>query len=429
MSESETPAGTTDYTREQGHDQAPKVPNADAAGRLPGERTLVEGLLHYLGIILRYKWLVLGITAAAAIGSVVYALISLALPPEQSPLPNYYEANAVLLQQRAGTTDSVSATIMSSLGVEPTRAGIDYGQIALAVLNSRDFIDRIVDQNRIVERYDIRDMLRTQSRRIVLGGSRFSYNARTGMLEIAYQSIDPEFAAQMVDSFVNELIRWFATRVGTDRLLAVQTMEEKMREVEERIHDIESEIEEFQLRYGVLRVEEIAQTQTELISGLQSQLLSLDLQISNRQEVSRIEGDPQLLTLRSQRQNILNLMARIRSGYTGGSELLPPREQLPALAAEYARLQMDRDIQARIYQALTERYEVARLTADTDPAFTVLVPVEVPEEKSGPRRSELVMTATGGGFLGSIVLALLIHGLRVILRDPEKRRLLKEAKE
>ena len=427
MSHTEGPAGDRQETRAEAQDAAVRKPEASA--RVPGERTLVEGLLHYLGIVLRYKWFVVGVTAVAAIGSVTFALISLRLPPGQSPLPNYYEANAVLLQQRAGTSDSVSATIMSSLGMEPSRGAMDYGQIALAVLNSRDFVDRIVEQNRIIERYGLEHNARTWSRRLVLGASTFSYDPRTGMLGIVYQDIDPEFAAQMVDSIVNELIRWFAARGGSDRLLAVQTMEEKLLEVEDRIREIEGEIEEFQRRYGVLRVEEIAQTQTDLIAGLQGQLIALDLQISNQEQVSRLESDPELVSLRAQRQNVLNLMDRIRSGYTGGREQLPPREQLPGLAAQYSRLQMDLEIQGRIFQALTERYEVARLTADTDPAFTILVPVEVPEEKAGPSRAQLVMATTAGGFFGSIVLALLIHGLRAILRDPEKRRLLKEAQE
>ena len=427
MSQTEGPAGDREETQRREPDAQPQ--RYAPPGPQPGGRTLVEGLFHYAGIVWRYKWFVFAVTAIAAIGSVTYAIISLRLPPEQSPLPNYYEANAVLLQQRAGTSDSVSATIMASLGMEPSRGGMDYGQIALAVLNSREFVDRIVEQNGLIERYDIQDMVRTRSRRIVYASSDFSFDPRTGMLQVVYRDISPEFAARMVDSIVNELILWFAARGGSDRLLAVQTMEEKLLEVENRIREIESEIEEFQRRYGVLRVEEIARTQTELLSGLQSQLIALDLQISNQEQVSRLESDPELVSLRAQRQNVLNLMDRIRSGYTGGGDVLPPREQLPGLAAQYSRLQMDLEIQGRIYQALTERYEVARLTADTDPAFTILVPVEVPEEKAGPRRSEFVMAATAGSFFGSIAIALILHWLRKVLRDPEKRRLLKEAQE
>ena len=409
-------------TESTARDQAPRTPGPVSEG----ERTLVEGLLHYVGIVWRYKWMIVGVSTAAAIGSVVFALISLRLPPEESPLPNQYTANAVLLQQR-GTSQSVSDTIMASLGIENGSGGLDYGQIAIQVLNSRDFIDRIVEQNGIIEKYEIQDKVRTNSRKLILANATFGFEPRTGMLTVAYQDIDPEFAAQMVDSIVTELLAWFASRGGSDRLLAVQTMEEKLSEVEGRIQQIENEIEQFQRTYGVLRVEEIAETQSGLLADLQSQLVAIDLQISNLEEVSRIENDPELVSLRAQRQNILNLMQRIRQGYAGGNELLPPREQLPGLAAEYSRMQMDLQIQQRIYEALTEQYEVAKLTADTDPAFSILVPVEVPEEKSGPSRSQLVMAVTGGGFAGSIFLALLIHGIRKLWSDPDKRRVFEEA--
>ena len=412
--------------QDQNRNTQPQTNPATSSRTVEGERTLAEGLLHYGGIVWRYKWMIVGVSAAAAIGSVVFALISLWLPPEDSPLPNQYTANAVLLQQRA-TSQSVSDSIMSSLGIEAGGGGLDYGQIAIQVLNSRDFVDRIVEQNGIIARHEIEDKVRTNSRELILTNASYSFEPRTGMLTIAYQDIDPEFSAQMVDSIVNELLNWFASRGGSDRLLAVQTMEEKLTDVEGRIQEIENEIEQFQRTYGVLRVEEIAETQSGLIADLQSQLVAIDLQISNLQEVSRIENDPELLSLRAERQNILNLMQRIRQGYAGGNELLPPRDQLPGLAAEYSRLQMDLQIQQRIYEALTERYEVAKLTADTDPAFTILVPVEVPEEKSGPSRSQMVMAVTGGGVAGSVFLALLIHGIRKLWSDPDKRRVFEEA--
>ena len=399
-------------------------PGAASASAPEGERTLLEGLLHYAGIVWRYKWMIIGITALAAVGSVAFSIVSLVLPPERSPLPNQYTANARLLMQR-GASDSVTAGIMASLGLDTGRSGgLDYGQIAMEVLRNRSFLDTIVDANDIVRKYGIVDMVRTNSRKVVLANSTFSFNDRTGILTIGYTDIDPEFAAQMTHSMVEELLAWFAERGGSDRLVAVQTMEEKLAEVEDQIQLLEGRIEEFQRTYGVLRVEEIAQTQSDLLAGFQSQLLQLDLQISNIREISNIENDPELVALETQRRNILALMNRIERGYTGTNELLPPRDQLPALAAEYARLQTSLEIQGRIYEALTEQYEVAKLTAETDPAFTILEPVEVPEEKSGPSRGQLCVYVTFGSFFGSIVLALLINVIRKIAADPSKRRYL-----
>ncbi len=389
------------------------------------ERTLTEGFLRFLSIVLRYRWFIGITTVLAAAGIVAFAIASIQLPPDLSPLPNVYTANARLLLHR-GADQNVSQSIMASLGVDGGGGGFDYGQIAGEVMQSRSFLDSIVEKNGIVEKYGIVHNQRTAARSIIAGRSAFGFNPRTGIFNIEYTDVDPEFAAEMVQSMVDGLLRWFADRGGSDRLVAVQTMEEKLGEVEERIRGIEAQIETFQRRYGVLQVEEIAQTQSQLLTQFQGQLLDVDLLISNQQRVSRMQNDPELAALRARRQNLLDLIQRIEGGYTGGTERLPPRDQLPALSADYQRLATELQIQNRIYQALTERYEVAKLTADTDPAFTILEPVEIPEQKSGPSRAELAASVTAGAFFGSILISLALHWIRSIRTDARKRRIFEE---
>jgi tyrosine-protein kinase Etk/Wzc len=360
-----------------------------------------------------------------AVGSVAFAIVSLALPPERSPLPNRYQSTASLLLQR-GANENMSAGVLASLGIQMpgSSGGFDYGVIALEVLRNRSFLDTIVADNGIVDRYEILEKIRTKSREVVLANSTFEFNDRAGILTIGYEHTDPEYATQVTQSMVDQLLGWFAARGGSDRLVAVETMEEKLTEVEDQISLFEGQIEEFQRTYGVLRVEEIAQQQSDLLGGFQAQLLQLDLQISNVRGTSNIENDPALLALQSQRQNILDLMSRIERGYAGTNDLLPPRDELPGLAAQYTRLQMNIEIQGRIYEALTEQYEVAKLTADTDPAFTILEPAEIPEEKSSPSRGQLCVMVTAGSFFGAIVIALFLNMIRNISNDPRKRQYL-----
>jgi tyrosine-protein kinase Etk/Wzc len=391
------------------------------------ETTLITSLLKYVAILLRYRWMIVGITIASAVGVLSFALLSLFLPPERSPLPNYYFADAQMLLSR-GSSQSVSASVLSALGVSIPGAGSgpDYGLIALEVLHSRSFIDAIVERNDLIDYYGISTELRAVSRDVVVSHMYVDFSDQTGILTIGYEDISPQFAAQVTDSIVNELLEWFADRGGSDNLLAIQTMEQKLQEVEQTISALEAEITSFQTRYGVLRVEEIAETQASLLSEFQAQLLEMDLQIRNLEEFSRIENDPELLALEAQRANVESLMRDIEAGYTGGAERFPPRSQLPALEAQQTRLQMDLEIQGRIYEALSEQYEVAKLTADTDPVFSVLQEVEVPDEKSRPSRARLSIVVTVGGFFFSIVLALLIHLVRGIVGDPDKRRILSE---
>ena len=123
------------------------------------ERTLLEGLLHYLAILLRYRWLIIGITGAVALGAVAFSVVSLLLPPEKSPLPNRYTANATLLVQK-GMGDNLSASILAALGIESqptdTALGFEIGSLLVLVLQSRTLLDKVIEEFHLVERYRFR---------------------------------------------------------------------------------------------------------------------------------------------------------------------------------------------------------------------------------------------------------------------------------
>lgn len=391
------------------------------------ERTLIEGLLLYLSILLRYKWLVIATTAAAAVGVLVFSIISLRLPPEDSPLPNYYRAYATLLVSEE-TGGSTTRAMLSALGVDmPGGGGMNYGQLAQQVLRSRSFLDEIVAEHDLIEKYDIRTEVRSSSRELVAGNMTVSSDSATSMLTVGYEDIDPEFARDVANSIVNKLQDWFRSRGGLTRMEELRSLEEKIAEVEEEIARLETEIQGFQREHGVLTVEEIADTQSSMLSDLQSQLVDLEVQIRNQETFSRIDDDPALARLRARKENVIQLIDQIESGYTGGARTMPARSELPQLALEFRRLQTDLEIQQRIYQAISEQYEVSRLTAESDPAFAVLELAEVPDRKAGPSRAQLSMTVTGIGFAAGVALAYIIHFLRMIWADPTKRRLITES--
>ena len=390
----------------------------------PQERTLVESALLQVSILLRYKWLIIGLTTLAAAGVLAFSIVSLSLPPEESPLPNYYEAYATLLiSEDAG--GSSARSMLAALGVTvPGGGSMDYGQVAQQVVRTRTFLDQLVEEHDIIERYGIEEEVRSSSREVILGSTTVDYQSQTRMLTISYRHIDPEFAAEMTNSIVNHLQEWFLDRGGLTRQRELQSLETRLLEVEEEITRLEAEIQAFQRSHGFLDITEIAARQSSMISDLQGQLVELEVRIRNQERFSRIEDDPELARLRAERNNVVGLINDIEDGYAAGGRAMPARSELPELAREFRRLQTDLEIQLRIYQAISEQYEVARLTAESEPVFAVLELAEVPDKKAGPSRAELSMTVTGMAFVGSIALAYIIHFLRGIWSDPAKKTLI-----
>lgn len=388
------------------------------------ERTLIEGILFYLSYLLRHKTMIISITLLAAVGSVVFALISLRLSPERSPLPNYYRAYAVLIVGQGHGADV--ETMLASLGFDIPlgRDDLNYGELGIRVLQSRPFVDEIVEEHEIVTRHEIEDKVKSSSRRVVLNNSDFNYDPRTGTLIIGYEDIDPEFAMNVVQSMVGNLQDWFRNWDGTSTQQQLSAMKQKIEEVSQEISRLENEIQAFQSKYGVMSVDQLAQAQTAMITDLQTQLIQTEVAIKNYSGFSNIE-DQELIQLRAQRESLQELIRQIESGQGTGGRQMPSREELPALAISYSHMRMSHEIQMRIYQNLQEQYEVQKLATSGESVFSVLEPAEIPDEKSRPSRGELCMIITLIGFFTSIALALIIDLVRNIKNDPEKRKLLK----
>ena len=384
------------------------------------ERTLLEGVIYYISILFKYKWLIIGITGVTTILVVAFSIITLALPPEKSPLPNRYEARATLIVQESETTglDSVVASLGLALpgGAEGGYGSLEYGQLAVMVLNSRIILDPLVKEFDIIERYGITENIRTVSRNAILNRAEFDYSRNTGVLTISYESIDPAYSSDMVNRMVELLNDWFLTRGGTTKQKQKELLENKLAEVSTEIADLENEIQDFQRRYGVLTVEELAATQSAVLSDLRAQLVLKEMEIKNYTQFSRIE-DPELLRLQSERDNIQELVEQ-NEGRFGGLDL-------PSLSLDFARMRMALDIQTRIFESLSEQYEITKLTLESEPVFQILELAEAPDEKTSPSRSKICMVATIVAFIAGVFLAFVLHSINQLRSDPSKLRRIK----
>jgi len=384
------------------------------------ERTLLEGVIYYISILFKYKWLIIGITGVTTILVVAFSIITLALPPEKSPLPNQYEARATLIVQESETTglDSVVASLGLALpgGAEGGYGSLEYGQLAVMVLNSRIILDPLVKEFEIIERYGITENIRTVSRNAILNRAEFDYSRNTGVLTISYESIDPAYSSDMVNRMVELLNDWFLTRGGTTKQKQKELLENKLTEVSTEIADLENEIQDFQRRYGVLTVEELAATQSAVLSDLRAQLVLKEMEIKNYTQFSRIE-DPELLRLQSERDNIQELVEQ-NEGRFGGLDL-------PSLSLDFARMRMALDIQTRIFESLSEQYEITKLTLESEPVFQILELAEAPDEKTSPSRSKICMVATIVAFIAGVFLAFVLHSINQLRSDPSKLRRIK----
>jgi uncharacterized protein involved in exopolysaccharide biosynthesis len=304
------------------------------------ERSLLDGVRSYLSILLRYKWLIIIITFLSTSAMVAFCVVSVILPPEESPLPNLYSAEAIILVQQNLQND-ISNTILEALGVSSESRGslsFDNGALVMEIMQSRTLLDRLIGEFDLSARYGITESIRGRTREAVTARCEFSYTRNTGVMKISYTDIDPVVSRNVVNRLIVLADDWFSLNRGQEKQKLQEMLDTKLTAV---------------------------------------------------------------------KKDIALLKYRLKT--------------LPDIDPNYSLYAAELDVQQRIYNTLSPQYEAAKLAPEIEPIFRVFEFAEVPDFKSGPRRGQYVLIASGLGFGGAYALALLLNILSTA-RDVKRRR-------
>lgn len=179
-------------------------------------------LFDLFAVLWRRKIMIIAITLIAAIGIVTYSIISIVLPPETSPLPNRYTSRALLLIDDKTSGGGGLASMMGNMGGLAALAGINVpitsslSDLAVFLVGTNTFLDTIVDEFNLIERYKIEKYPRTGSRKALRRNLRASFDDKSGVLTISFTDIDPVFAKDVVD-FTTSLLLGRIDELGLDK--------------------------------------------------------------------------------------------------------------------------------------------------------------------------------------------------------------------
>jgi tyrosine-protein kinase Etk/Wzc len=378
-------------------------------------KTRLDAIVKYLSTIWRYRLLIIIVTGVVTILVTAFCAISVILPPDKSPMPNLYQAQATILVQQ-NNQSNIADSIVGALGIAQSgdSSSIDNGDLIIEVFNSRMITDALIDEFHGRDSTSLGKGTKGISRIVMKSKIQFTYSKSTGAMKFFAQDADPVYAKNLVNKTVGLLESWFTQNRDLAKQKQRQSLEDKISEVKASIESLQKRLKSLQNKYGVLNVEELGQTQAASLANLRSQLILKDVEIKNYTSFSKID-DPRLEQLKEERQNLLDLIAQNQkklpetqdNGGASGSQMT-----LPDVAQEFSELTLELDIQQRIYNTLSPQYEAAKLAPESEPIFQVLELADVPDMKSGPQRPRIILGALAASFLGSIALSFLINAMR-----------------
>ncbi|AEE16365.1 GNVR domain-containing protein [Treponema brennaborense] len=315
-------------------------------------------LIDLFAVLLRHKALIISVTVTAALAVVIFSIVSLALPPDISPLPNEYTPSAHMLinDSSASGSGGLSAMINSSgLGSLASLAGVStssqsYSSLAVYLAGTNLFLDTIVDKFGFIELWQIKKSPRAESRKMLKNLLTASFDEKTAVFTISFTDIDPVFAQSVVNFAVDYMENRFL-EMGLDKnKLEKRNMEENL--------------------------------------------------ASSYDEIIRLQ------------KKIQELESSVSNGYTAAS--------IPAIMLDTSMLKLELAAQQEVYTQIKTQYELLKITmASETPVFQILERAEVPDQKSKPSRGMLCIIVTFAAFFLSVFLAFLLNAVDNIKKDPE----------
>jgi uncharacterized protein involved in exopolysaccharide biosynthesis len=317
-------------------------------------------LIDLFAVLWRRKVMIIAISLTAMVGVVVFAVISLKLPPETSPLPNEYTPKALMLINNSTSAGGAMASMLSASGLgglagfAGVSTGATFSDLAIFLLGTNTLLDTVVDEFDLLTRYKIETPQkeaghpRADSRKALKKKLTAAYDEKSGVFSISFTDTDPAFA----QGVVNFCVRYMDGRfndLGLDK------------------------------------------------NVIQKENLELNIANANR-EIQELERESRRLE----------------------TSVAPGRASIPAVTMELNRIAMELGAQRQIYAQLIARYEMLKVSmANETPVFQILEMAEVPDQKSGPGRGMLCIIVTFAAAFFSVFLAFVLNAVANVRQDPE----------
>lgn len=394
----------------------PRTANLDAASS-PDPRSSVcdpstgraPSILDYLEVIARHRRMILSITIVAAIISVVYSAL----------LPNVYTARTLILpaQEDKGLSSAMMAQLGGLAGIAGgTVGGATNADLFVSLMKSDAVKDPIIDRFKLLDVYG--KQYRTDTSKKLGMNSVISAGRKDGIITIAVDDTDPKRAAEIANTYVDELgklvVRLNVSGAGQNRVF----LEERLTKAKADLAKAADDLKSFQSLHKTMNLTEQATASIAGIAKLRAELASSEVQLNTLRR-THTETSQEVKNMAMTVAQLRGQVARLEGSGNGGA--IPTMGAAPALGEEYLRLMRQFKIQENLVELLAKQYEMTRINEAKDMApFQIIQRARQPELRSKPARAKIIVSVSIAFFLFSLLLAFAMENYH---RMAEKNKL------
>ncbi|MBT0653151.1 GumC family protein [Geomobilimonas luticola] len=380
-------------------------------GQEAGQRPNVT-FLDYLIVLLKWKRLIVWITAGAVVLSAIVSLL----------IPKIFKAEARILppQQASSGAAAQLLTQLGGLGVSPGLVGMKTtNDLYIGLIKSRTVLDRMVDRFKLLDVYDVK--YREDARRELLRALKIQDDKKSGIIALGVEDRDPKRSAEMTNAFIEELKRLTQSIAITEASQRRLFFEEQLKSAKDALIQSEESLKGYQEKTGAIELKEQAKAIIESVAHLRAQIAAKEVELkvlrtyatSQNPDMQKIEEQ-----LRGMREQLSKLEAK------GGSSPDPIMSagRMPEAGTGYVRKIRDLKYYETLYELLAKQYEIAKMDEARNAAvIQVLDQAMPPEKKVKPNRTMMVAIAAFTSLFLSVLMAFFLEYREKLLSNPDNR--------
>ncbi len=315
-------------------------------------------------------------------------------------IPNSFKASSTIFVHSNSKLSALSSLPFAGM-IPGLGGGGGSAEYLMVYLKSKTMSDRIIKRFGIatnpvfigekkLEDIKYEDLLKVVERTVSVDKD------KDGLISISAETTDPDLSAQIAVAYV-EYLSSFARGPQKEKR---QFVEKQLEIVKKELENAEEIFKVFQDKHKLFAIDKQASVVIEKLARLEAEKVEAGVSLKMQESLLKSSGNlPELVKIEGQKVSeeakIIALEKEIE--ITEKDIAL-----LPQLALEFARLTRDYKVKEKVFGVLTEQFEMAKISeAEEGSQFEVVDSARIPEVKSKPRRSIMVILAgLSAGVLG-----------------------------
>ena len=355
-------------------------------------------VLDMLIVLARHKKIVIGTP-------IVIGALAIALSLMMTPI---FTSTAKIMPPQQQQSSGVAAMLgqLGSLGNAASGiAGLkNPNDLYVGLLESRTVSDNLIAKFKLMDRYKKKTM--DDTRAALKNVTDVDNGKKDGLISIKVNDVSPQFAADLANGYVEELVKLTQTTALTESSQRRLFFEKQLNEVKNQLASAEIAMRETQEKTGMILPDGQVQAIIASVAQLKGLITAKEVQL-NAMRIFATGKNPDFLRGQEELRGLQAQLAKLGGQQQGkATDFMVATEKLPAVGVEYARSLRDVKYYEAIFELLAKQFELAKIDEAKESSLIQTLDTAVPaDRKTAPKRAIIVLASVFGGVMLGILLA------------------------